>query len=471
MTTGVRVWIQTDRASLYDSSVLALDSATRGTLDAHYLPSTDWYEVTNMVQSVRVRRGKGDTELDPLGTGTATVTLVDSAGLFDPLYRDSPVWPGVQTGVRVWIAQATEYTFLEFIDGWPPDPVDLFVGRVDDTTVDRDGAYAARVTLSLIDDMGVIAQADLAPQVRAAEPIDQRIGWVLSTLAYAGTYVADSALNTAYAVDLTTVVMSGNAAKHLNELAASEGYGMVFADRSGRMRFRARRPYVSAAVSGLPVAVFTDDLVDSPMEGAITGIGATPPTYLFVVDGGVAIGDPYYGPYWSLDGGTATSDDARQVNYTDATAESLGKTVVNTMSVTNRAGTTKTAQDALSVQTHGVIYAETKQAAAWWADTAGGGEADRQATWTVARLADGGYGITEVTVPTGQLYESQRRLIAGLELGDLVQVTNRPRYSTSARQYQLTAFVIGLEHKAGREGYGLTTTVRLATATGSTSWS
>lgn len=470
MTTGVRVWLQTDRAALYDSTVLALDSLTRGTLDSHFLPTSDWYEVTDMVQSVKTKRGKGDTELEPCGTGTATVVLLDTAGLFDPLYRDSVVWPGVQTGMRVWIAQATDMNLFEFeAGGFPPDPVDLFIGRVDDTSVDRDGPFAARVTLSLIDEMGVIAQSELSPQVRAAEPIDQRIGWVLGTLAYAGQYVADTAYNTAYALDLTTVQMKGNAAKHLNELARSEGYGMVFCDRSGRIRFRRRRPYVSTAISGLPVCTFQDDLIDDPADGSLGSTDAFD-TMSSDIDCWGAYPDPFI-PYYLLDAGSAFTDPAGAVNYTDNGAESLGKTVINTMTVTNRAGTTKTAQDALSVQLRGIIADETKQEAAWWTDTGGGAEADRQATWTVGRLADGGYGVTEVTVATGQLAEYQRRLIAGLELGDLVTVTSRPRYTPTARLYRLDAFVIGVEHKAGREGFGLSTTIRLAASTGATSWS
>ena len=449
---AVRVYFSTNRAAVNDTTTLVLDSATQGQLDTDTIATSDWYEVPDMVQAGGTRRGRGTTELDPCGTGGATLTLLDPDGVFDPLHRQSPLWPGVQTGMRVRITTH--------------DDVELFTGRIDDTDVSRDGPFASLVKVDCIDEMGVIAQAELSPQVRAAELITDRIGWVLQTLAYTGDVLGDTAYNTAVAVDLTTTVMSGNAAKHLNELAASEGWGFLFADRSGSFRFLRRRPIIYPTVTGLPLVTFTDTVPSNVFAGDIDGglVNLVPSSDIDGGDASTTVWDPDV-----LDGGDASTNLASLVAYTDFVAESLGKTLANQVSVTNRAGGTATSTNALSIQQNGTVEYDVKQAEAWWVDS-GTTEANRQAVWIAGRLGDGGYGVTEVTVPTDQLDNYQRRLIAALELGDLVQVQVSPRHAGAQRFIQ-DAFVVGIDHKFSANGYGVSTTVRIAAATGSQYWS
>lgn len=447
---GARVFIGTNKAAVYDPSVLELGSATRGLLGTYTLATSDYYEVTSMVASVSTKRGRGDTELDPCGTGTARVVLIDQEGLFDPTYRESPLYPGARSGLRVAITN--------------DDLVPLFTGRLDDSDVDREGPFTGRVSLECMDEMGVFAQANLTATARSAEPIDDRIGWVLSLLNFTGVLDAETALNTAVAVNTTTVKAEGNAAKHLSELARSEGFGFLFINRAGQVRFLRRRTTL-----GSPSLTFTDRVpADQFTRRFDNGVAAvvTVPT----LDGGGAVSST---PTLTVDGGGAAVTGVDVVPYRESVGASLGKTIINRSTVTARNGTVRTASNALSIQENGLLDAggEIRQSEAWWSDNPEGAEANRQASWIVSRFGDGGYGVVEVTIDTDQLGEIQREAVAAIELGDVVRALVHPPYDPAAQTFQQDALVVGVSHSCGASGYGLTTTVRLAATTGTIGWS
>lgn len=447
---GVRVYIATDRAEAYAPTVLALDSATRGLLDTNTLTTSEFYEVTQMVSSVAVRRGRGDTELDAVGAGTARVVLDDPDGLFDPTYLESPLYPGARSGMRVKITTS---------DGIP-----LFVGRVDDTDVTRSAPFTARVSLDLVDEMAVFAQADLTPTVRAQERISERINYVLQSIAYAGDYNGDRSNNEAYAADLSTVLIEGNAAAHLNDLARSDGFGLVFIDRTGAVRFRSRS---GLALDPTPAVTFVDRTYGDQQTSTYDGGGAAS-TMTDALDGGTSSPPP---SGLTVDGGSASTVPTGYIPYNDYTGSTLGKTVVNASTVTNRNGVVRTSSNALSIGLNGYLSTggEIKQAEAWWVDILGA-EAQRQADSIVAKLSDGGYGIVDVSLETDQLGSAQRDLVARLEIGDTAAVALTPPYSPSASTFYQSAIVVGVEHKCSANGYGFSSTIRFAAATGSTTW-
>lgn len=107
---------------------------------------------SGLVASFTIQRGRRD-ELQKTGTGTATVTLNDTEGLFEPTYSGSPYFDkidGKQAGLALWnpVDEEWHVVFRGFVDAY-------------DYEVDPSG-LVTRMQVELVDALDYLAGAELS---------------------------------------------------------------------------------------------------------------------------------------------------------------------------------------------------------------------------------------------------------------------------------------------------------------------
>lgn len=229
-------------------------------------------DTDNLVSLIEARSGK-QTELDRTDTGTATVTLNDTQGLFDPLNTLSPYFgniDGKQILIQIWNPVA-----LEWVPRWR--------GKINDYGYDADPSQrVVRIQINCVDVFDYLAGFQVKPGVsgktapvgaegtvhyyggtdpRNNQPVDDRIIEAL----------ADASVDTS-----RSVVFSGNVDVQptnydpgdpilnvLRDAADAEfpGISNIYVDRFGRFVFHGRyaRFDPDAVISGGPVSTTTWD--------------------------------------------------------------------------------------------------------------------------------------------------------------------------------------------------------------------
>ena len=99
--------------------VFTLDSATKGVLDSptYVLGGQIFYDVTDKVKSVAVRRGK-NRQLDQYDAGLANVVFDNNDRTFDPTYVNSPYYGQIIPKRAIRISSGGERIFTGVIDDW-----------------------------------------------------------------------------------------------------------------------------------------------------------------------------------------------------------------------------------------------------------------------------------------------------------------------------------------------------------------
>jgi hypothetical protein len=134
-----------------------LDSATYGLLNTGTLGGIQMLDVTTMVKSITINRGRNrDTE--QFNAGTASLTFYDPSRDLDPLNEDSPYYPYI--GPR----QPVEV----YADGLP-----IYAGTITDWDLDYDFVEAGNVmTAQCADNFTILANMTFA----AWTPVEQKSG-------------------------------------------------------------------------------------------------------------------------------------------------------------------------------------------------------------------------------------------------------------------------------------------------------
>jgi hypothetical protein len=236
-----------------------LDSATFGLLDTGTLGGIQMLDVTTMVKSITINRGRNrDTE--QFNAGTASLTFYDPARDLDPLNEDSPYYPYI--GPR----QPVEV----YADGLP-----IYAGTITDWDLDYDFVEAGNVmTAQCADNFTILANMTFA----AWAPVEQKSGArVTASLArpeigYQGGTFLDTGASIlggtpggggAYDVPEGTNVLS-----YLQRVSASEG-GFLFMSHSNVLTFVDRTRNLNPA----SVASFTDDGTGIPYQSLTNQFG------------------------------------------------------------------------------------------------------------------------------------------------------------------------------------------------------
>lgn len=215
-----------------------LNNATYGKLNTGTLGGLQYVDLTSMVQSISITRGR-NRELEQFNAGTAVLRFFDPTRILDPLNASSPYYPfmGPRNPVSVY-ANGTEI-YCGFVGDW-----NLDYGFTDTATV---------TTASCADAFTVLASQAMNEWTPSAQLSGARVSAVLTRpeVVYQGGTSIDSGNSTLGAY----LVQAGqNVLQYLQNVTASEqGYLFIAAD--GTLTFRGRAASLNPSAS----LAFTDD--------------------------------------------------------------------------------------------------------------------------------------------------------------------------------------------------------------------
>jgi len=208
-----------------------LDDAVFGLLDTGTLGGIQFTDLTYLVQSINIRRGK-NRELDQFNAGTATVSFDNSSRILDPLNDDSIYYPFVLPRSPIAI----------LANGVP-----IYTGLVVDWNLDYDLADQDRMYAQCADSFTVLANQSMAAFTPSAELSGARVSAVLDRpeINYAGarTIGLGSSQLGAYAI-----AENSNVLNYLQRVTKSE-QGFLFVASDGTLTFKGRTEVLNAVVA------------------------------------------------------------------------------------------------------------------------------------------------------------------------------------------------------------------------------
>lgn len=402
------------------STDLLLDDATYGRLGTGTLAdATTWTDVSTWVQQGSVSR-PFTRQQGPLTTyqgGTATLTLNNSDGRFDPQNLNGPyvsagatqVRPMIPVRVRAVYNGVTYYLFSGFAVSWTP-PAENFGPNYD------------QVTLACADAFRVFTGVKLAPGGAAGGGEDS--GARISRILTAAGWYASARNRSAVSAGSSTVQATtlGSDALSLMQLTTDSEVGELYMDGQGRATFRSRHDVLTDSRSATVQAVF--------------GTGSTAASAAVVSAAtGTAVLDSA--------GGQVTDGSATGVTELPCTALSRpddDTTLANDIQATIAGSTAmQEAKDTASIAAYLFARTYAREDLILETDTAAGDWAHY-----VLTLAKGSeYRIDQVTVTPGVSPDALFPQALGRELGDRIEVWKKP---PNVAAYSKELFVRGITH-------------------------
>jgi hypothetical protein len=219
MATTVEIGVFLDTA---DAPYFRLNDPIKGKLDNpdFRLAGPIFYDITNKVTSVGVKRGK-NRQLDRYSSGQATVGLNNEDRIFDPLNTSSIFYGNIIPRRQIRIRSG----------GY-----DQFVGLVEDWNFDYDVSGKSTAQITAADGFTLLAQQTLTAGTATAEKTGERIEAVLSMPSVAwplGNRIIDEGLNT---VGADVFSATDSVLTYLQSVESSE-QGQFFITRDGYVRF------------------------------------------------------------------------------------------------------------------------------------------------------------------------------------------------------------------------------------------
>lgn len=200
-----------------------LDNATYGKLDTGTLGGYQMVDLTSMVQSVSITRGR-NRELEQFNGGTAQMQIYDPTRILDPLNTASIYYPYVAPRQPVQVLAGGVVIYTGFITDW-----DLDYGYTTNANV---------TTVACADAFTVLANQSMNAVTPSAESSSARVAYVLTLpeVAYQGPYSVGTGSSTlgAFAITAGTNVLT-----YLQNVATSE-QGYLFISSNGTLTFTGR---------------------------------------------------------------------------------------------------------------------------------------------------------------------------------------------------------------------------------------
>lgn len=211
-----------------------LDNATYGKLNTGTLGGIQYVDVTSMVESVNITRGR-NRELEQFNAGTANIAFYDPTRIFDPLNASSIYYPfvGPRNPVSVY-ANGIEI-FCGFVGDW-----NIGYGKTANATI---------TTVSCADAFTILANQNMNAWTPSAQTSGSRVNSVLDRpeVVYQGPRAIDAGTSNLGAYAITD---GQNVLQYLQQVMASEqGYLFIAADGTLTFRGRAASLNPSATVS------------------------------------------------------------------------------------------------------------------------------------------------------------------------------------------------------------------------------
>lgn len=226
-----------------------LDDTVYGKLDTGTLGGIKFADLTTMVQSINIVRGRS-RQLQQFNAGTATVAFWNKSRELDPLNTASPYWntSADMTGI------VPRLPIQILANGIP-----IFAGLISDWNVDYDRGNNDMVYAQCADNFTVLASATLTDHSTTQQTSGARIEEVLnySEIMYQGpkrigtgsSFLGGTAANAAFSISEGTTALN-----YLQTVATSE-QGYLFIDADGALVFKGRTEVLNQPAN----AVFIGD--------------------------------------------------------------------------------------------------------------------------------------------------------------------------------------------------------------------
>jgi len=273
-----------------------LDDASNGILDTSELASANLSDLTSLVKSVSIDRGRS-RQLDQFNAGTATVVFDNSSRILDPLNDDSIYYPNVLPRCGIQITA---------------NDIVIFYGLIVDWNLSYDITGQDVMIAVCSDDFTVLANQLLDGFTPSAELSGARINAVLSRpeIEYFGTrqISAGSREMGAYAVNAGT-----NTLNYLQLVTRSE-QGSLFCSANGALTFQSatHTPVTDADY------LFVDDGSGIPYQTLLNQFGDEL-LYNYIITE-----SPAGGPFVASDLTSQVRYQYQQLSYTDLLNSSSG---------------------------------------------------------------------------------------------------------------------------------------------------
>lgn len=236
-----------------------LDSAAYGVLDTGTLGGVQMVDVTEMVQSISITRGR-NRNTEAFNAGTAQVTFHDPDRQLDPLNASSPYYPYVEPRQPIEI----------YANGCV-----IYTGTITDWNLDYHYAEAGNVLVAACSDpFTVLAQMTMNAWTPVEQTSGERIEAVLdlSEVEYQGGRNLDTGQSvlggTPGGGGVWDVAEGTNVLQYLQRIEVSEA-GFLFMDRAGNLRFVERFRLLNPTV----MIEFTDDGTGIPYSSLTNQFG------------------------------------------------------------------------------------------------------------------------------------------------------------------------------------------------------
>jgi hypothetical protein len=279
-----------------------LDDAVYGKLDTGTLGGIQFVDLTTMVQSVNINRGRS-RQLQEFNTGTATVSFWNKSRALDPLNTASPYWntSANMTGIVPRLP-------IQIIANGIP----IFTGLVQDWNVDYDLGNNDIVYATCADDFTVLANNQLADHTVTAQVSGARINTVLdySEVQYQGARQIGTGTSTlgATATSAEFSISQGTSLLNYLQTVTTSEQGFLYMSANGTLTFKGRTEVLNLQAG----ATFTGDTsVGVPYQTLMNEFGDE---LLYNV---VVTESPAGGPYTATDNDSVAQYQAQTYNLTD----------------------------------------------------------------------------------------------------------------------------------------------------------
>jgi hypothetical protein len=226
-----------------------LNDAVYGLLDTGTLGGIQFADLTTMVQSVNITRGRS-RQLQEFNAGTATVSFWNKSRDLDPLNTASPYW-NTSAGMTGIVPRLP----IQILANGIP----IYTGVIQDWNVDYDRGNNDIVYATCADQFTVLANTILTDHTVTQQLTGDRINEVLnySEVVYQGpraigtgsSTLGSTASNAGFSIEAGTALLN-----YLQTVATSE-QGFLFMAADGTLTFKGRTEVLSLS----PDAIFTGD--------------------------------------------------------------------------------------------------------------------------------------------------------------------------------------------------------------------
>jgi hypothetical protein len=226
-----------------------LNDAVYGLLDTGTLGGIQFADLTTMVQSVNINRGRS-RQLQEFNAGTATVSFWNKSRDLDPLNTASPYWNTSDNSTGI----VPRLPIQILANGIP-----IYTGVIQDWNVDYDRGNNDIVYATCADQFTVLANTILADHTVTQQLTGDRINEVLnySEVLYQGpraisagsSTLGSTASNAGFSIEAGTALLN-----YLQTVATSE-QGFLFMAADGTLTFKGRTEVLNLSAD----AIFTGD--------------------------------------------------------------------------------------------------------------------------------------------------------------------------------------------------------------------